>query len=159
MSIARTLQDYLDRNELQYNLVKHPYAEESLKVAEQAHLEPEKMVKCVMLEDEGGYVMAVCQASMRIQLGTLYREINRRLEFAEEHELADVLYDCVLGAIPPVGELYDVEVVIDDGLLNQDEMYFEAGDHEDLIHVSAETFQEIMRGADHASFCIPANMH
>ena len=156
MSIAATLQYYLDRNGLEYDLVKHPFASDSLGIARQAQLEPHKVVKCVMLEDEGGYVMAVCQASKRIQLGSLYREINRRLEFAAEYELADVFDDCVLGAIPPIGEMYNVEVVVDDDLLNQDEMYFEAGDHQDLIHVSAKTFQQIIKGADHASFCRPA---
>ena len=155
MSISATLQYYLDRNGLEYKLVQHPYAGDSLGVAKQAHLEPQKVVKCVMLEDEGGYVMAVCQASMRIQLGSLYREINRRLEFASEYELADVFDDCSLGAIPPIGDMYNVEVVVDDDLLTQDEMYFEAGDHEDLIHVSADTFQKIMKGADRASFCRP----
>ena len=152
MSIAMTLEHYLNRNHLSYDLVKHPYASNSLDVAEQAHLSPRKVVKCVILEDEGGYLMAVCQASKRIQLGVLYREINRRLEFASEYELADLLDDCVLGAIPPVGELYGVDVVVDDELLDEKEIYFEAGDHEDLIHVSAETFQTIMRGADRASF-------
>lgn len=156
MSIADTLQYYLDRNDLEYDLVKHPYASDSLGVARQAQLEPNKVVKCVILEDEGGYVMAVCQASMRIQLGSLYREINRRLEFASEYELANVFDDCALGAIPPIGEMYNVEVVVDDNLLNQDEMYFEAGDHQDLIRVNAETFQKIIKGADHASFCRPA---
>lgn len=124
-------------------------------VAKQAHLEPNKVVKCVMLEDEGGYIMAVCQASKRIQLGRLYREINRRLEFALEEELAELLGDCKIGAIPPVGALYDVDVVVDDELLDQDELYFEAGDHEDLIHVNADTFQIIMREAEHAAFCAP----
>ena len=154
MAIAVSLENYLDRNDLQYDLVRHPYASDSLTVADQAQLEPHQVVKCVMLEDEGGYVVAVCQASKRIQLGVLYREINRRLSFATEFELSDLLADCVVGAIPPIGELFDVmvDMVVDDELFDEDEIYFEAGNHEDLVHVSAETFQEIMKGTDRASF-------
>jgi Ala-tRNA(Pro) deacylase len=153
MAIAFTLKHFLDNNGIDYELVRHPYANNALGSAKSARLPPDKVAKCVMLEDEGGYLIAVCPASKRICLGDLYHEINRRLEFASEAELADQLGDCVLGAVPPVGELYDMEVVVDADLFMQPDVYFEAGDHEDLIHVSAEAFQRIMRNAEHASFC------
>jgi Ala-tRNA(Pro) deacylase len=156
MGMATTLKHYLDRLELDYELVDHPYASTSMDIAREAHIPPEKIVKCVMLEDEGGYVMAVCPASSRIKLGTLYREINRRLEFASEHELAELLSDCVLGAVPPIGEVYDIDMVIDEELLTESDVYFEAGDHEELIHMGAEAFDSLMRNAERASFALPS---
>ena len=159
MAIAMTLQHFLDRNHFSYELVKHPYASDSLSVAKQAHLKPEQLVKCVMLEDEFGYVMAVCQASSRISLSALHYALNRKLEFATEYEIADLIGDCVLGAIPPVGELYEVDMVVDDDLLNQDELYFEAGDHEDLVRVSSATFEKIVEHAEYASFARPIALH
>lgn len=152
MAIAFTLKRFLDNNGIDYELVAHPYASNALGAAKTAHVPPEKVAKCVMLEDEGGYLIAVCPASKRIRLGDLYHETNRRLKFASEAELADLLGDCVLGAVPPVGELYDMEVVVDSELFMQPDVYFEAGDHEDLIHVSAEAFERVMRNAEHASF-------
>lgn len=156
MGIAITLKHYLDNLELDYELVDHPYASTSMDIAREAHVPPEKIAKCVMLEDEGGYVMAVCSASSRIKLGNLYREINRRLEFASEQELAELLDDCVLGAVPPIGEVYDIEVVIDEELLTESDVYFEAGDHEELIHVGADAFDSLMQNAERASFAQPA---
>ena len=156
MAVAITLQHHLERLGVDYEVVAHPYADTGLGTAERAHIPPEKLAKSIMLEDEGGYLMAVCSASRRIKLGDLYREINRRLEFANEAELADMLGDCVLGAVPPVGDLYGVEVVVDMELFMQPDVYFEAGDHKDLIHVSAENFQKLMSGAEHASFSKPA---
>jgi len=153
MTIAFTLKHFLDNSGIDYELIAHPYASDALGSARSAHLPPEKVAKCVMLEDEGGYLLAVCAASRRICLGELYHEINRRLEFASEAELADQFGDCVLGAVPPVGELYDMEVVVDAELYMQPDVYFEAGDHEDLIHVSADAFEHLMRNAEHASFC------
>ncbi len=156
MTVAITLQHYLDRLGIDYELVKHPYSISGLDTAEKAHIPAEKLAKSIMLEDEGGYLMAVCSASKRIKLGDLYREINRRLEFANESELADVLGDCVLGAVPPTGDLYEMDVVVDTELFMQPDVYFEAGDHEDLVHVSAEAFQTLMSNAEHASFSKPA---
>ncbi len=156
MTVAITLQDYLDRLGIDYELVEHPYSISGLDTAEKAHIPAEKLAKSIMLEDEGGYLMAVCSASRRIKLGELYREINRRLEFVNESELADVLGDCVLGAVPPTGDLYEMDVVVDMELFMQPDVYFEAGDHEDLVHVSAEAFQQLMSNAEHASFSKPA---
>ena len=152
MAIAITLQHYLESLGVTYEIVQHPYADTGLTTAEQAHIPAEKLAKSIILEDEGGYVMAVCPASRRIKLGELYREINRRLEFADEAELADMLGDCVLGAVPPVGELYGIDVVVETDLFLLPDVYFEAGDHVDLIHVSAEDFQVLMSNAEHASF-------
>ena len=156
MSVAITLQQYLDELGVDYEVIAHPYADTGLGTAESAHISPDKLAKSIMLEDEGGYLMAVCPASRRIKLGELYREINRRLDFADETELADILGDCVLGAVPPVGDLYGIDVVVDMELFLQPDVYFEAGDHEDLIHVSAENFQKLMSNAEHASFSKPA---
>ncbi len=156
MVVAITLQHYLDRLGVDYEVVAQPYADTGLDTAERAHIPANRLARANMLEDEGGYLMAVCAASRRIKLGDLYREINRRLEFANESELADVLGDCALGAVPPVGDLYGIDVVVDLELFMQPDVYFEAGDHEDLIHVSADNFQKLMSNADHASFSKPA---
>ncbi len=155
MSVAITLQHYLDGMGVEYEVVAHPYADNGMDTAARAHIPPDKLAKSIMLEDEGGYLMAVCPASRRIKLGELYREINRRLEFADEAELADMFGDCVLGAVPPVGELYGVDVLVDTELYMQPDIYFEAGDHVELIHVSADNFQKLMSSAEHASFSKP----
>lgn len=155
MGIAITLKQFLEDNEVEYEVVNHPYAYTSMDNASQAQVPAKKIAKCVMLEDEGGYVMAVCSAASRIKLGSLYREINRRLEFASEQELAELLDDCVLGAVPPIGDVYDIEVVIDEGLLFESDVYFEAGDHEELIHVEGDAFDQLMHNAERASFSQP----
>lgn len=156
MAVAVTLQHYLDELGVEYEVVAHPYSDNGLSTAASAHIPADKLAKSIMLEDEGGYLMAVCPASRRIKLGELYREINRRMEFADETELADVFGDCVLGAVPPVGELYGIDVVVDLELFMQPDIYFEAGDHVDLIHVNAENFQKLMSNAEHAAFTKPA---
>ena len=152
MSIANMLKEYLDHHEVNYELLDHRYSTNSMEAASNARVPPEKIAKCVMLADEGGYVMAVCPASRRIKLGDLYREINRRLVFAKEDELVDVLMDCSPGAVPPIGDAYNIEVVLDEELLDESDVYFEAGNHEELIHVAADAFDTLMRNADRASF-------
>ena len=54
--------------------------------------------------------------------------------------------------MPPFGNVYELETIVDDSLAEQSEIYFEAGDHEQLIHVSAETFETLMGDAQHTGF-------
>jgi len=157
MAIAISLKEYLDGNGLDYEVIDHPYASTSLDVAQKAHVPPDKLAKSVVLEDEGGYVIAVCPASKKIQLGSLYHQINRRLHLADEYELADLIGDCVLGAVPPLGEPYGADVVVDDSLLSVPDVYIEAGDHEELIHLDADNFQRLLQNAEHASFARSIN--
>jgi Ala-tRNA(Pro) deacylase len=43
-----------------------------------------------------------------------------------------------------MGPAYGLETVVDDVLAEQPDIYFEGGDHEQLIHVSAEAFHALL---------------
>ena len=79
-----------------------------------------------------------------MNLGELHRQLNRNLGLATESELGGLFSDCEVGALPAMGPAYGLETVVDDELAEQPDIYFEAGDHEQLIHVSAEAFHTLM---------------
>jgi Ala-tRNA(Pro) deacylase len=155
MAIAITLQEYLDKSGIEYDVLPHAHTETSFDTAQKTHIPPEQVAKSVILEDEDGYLMAVIPASHHIELGQLSRQLERRLGLATEDELSDLFGDCVLGAVPPIGEAYHIEVVMDDSLEKCPDVYFEAGDHTDLIHVRGPAFLQLMQHARHGHFCRP----
>jgi len=155
MAIAITLQEYLDKSGIQYDVLPHAHTETSIDTAQTTHIPPEQIAKSVILEDEDGYLMAVIPASHHIELGQLSRQLERRLGLATEDELAGLFNDCDLGAIPPIGEAYHMEVVMDDSLEKCPDVYFEAGDHTDLIHVRGPAFLQLMQHAHHGHFTRP----
>ena len=155
MAIAITLQEYLDKSGIDYDVLPHALTETSIDTAQTTHIPPEQIAKSVILEDEDGYLMAVIPASHHIELGQLSRQLERRLGLATEDELAGLFSDCDLGAIPPIGEAYHMDVVMDDSLERCPDVYFEAGDHTDLVHVRGPAFQQLMQHANHGHFCRP----
>ena len=48
-----------------------------------------------------------------------------------------------------------MEVIMDDSLENCPDVYFEAGDHKDLIHVRGPAFLQLMWHARLGHFCRP----
>jgi Ala-tRNA(Pro) deacylase len=103
-----------------------------------------------MLEDSEGYVMAVLPATHKVDLGAVHRQLNRTLGLATDRELTDLFKDCEPGAIPPLGRTYGVETILDESLDGLQDIYFEAGDHITLVHVTGRDFLRLMADAPRA---------
>jgi Ala-tRNA(Pro) deacylase len=144
MAIALTVSHYLAEHDVAYDVLTHPHTATSGESAEASHVSGMSLAKSVLLEDEQGYLMVVLPSSRQVDLGELHRQMNRNLGLATESELGNLFFDCEIGALPALGPAYGVETVVDDALAEQPDIYFEAGDHEQLIHVSAETFQALL---------------
>jgi Ala-tRNA(Pro) deacylase len=144
MAIASTVANYLMAQDVEYDVLTHPHSATSGESAEAAHVPGSRLAKSVILEDEQGYLMVVLPSSKQVNLQELHRQLNRNLVLATENELGGLFSDCEIGALPPIGTAYGVETVVDDAIAEQPDIFFEAGDHEQLIHVSAETFQSLL---------------
>ena len=57
--------------------------------------------------------------------------------------------DCSEGAVPPIGDAYGVGVIFDDCLSDCADVYFEAGDHMGVVHISVADFCDLMGDARH----------
>ena len=152
MSIAQSVEQFLKEHAVDYELVRHPRTVTSLRTAEKAHVPGTQVAKSVLLEDETGYLIAVIPATHRLDLGRLRQQLQRRIGLAIEREVAKVFPDCDRGAIPAIGAAYQVETIIDDDLLAQPDVYFEAGDHEALVHMKGSEFGAMMAGVPHGHF-------
>jgi Ala-tRNA(Pro) deacylase len=151
MAIAMTLRDYLASAGVRYDLVPHRHTDSSVDSSRTAHVPAVRVAKAVLVEDEQGYVLAVIPASRRLQIAHLNRLLGRHMGLATEAELGTLFPDCAPGALPPVGGAYGLEVVYDDALADCPDVYFEAGDHENLAHTSGADFLRLMGAAHHGA--------
>ena len=152
MAIAMTLRDYLDNTGVPYDIVAHPFSTTSVQTARLTHIASKQLAKAVVLQDSEGYVVAVVPADRRLQLGALRRKCKRMLGLATEDEVERVFFDCAPGAAPALGTAYGVEVIYDDSIADCGDVYFEAGSHTDLVHVSHGGFLDLLGDANHGSF-------
>ena len=104
----------------------------------------------LMLSDGGRYKRF--SRLHHLQLSDLRMELGHEVHLASEPEAADVFRDCALGAVPPVGACYGLDVIIDNTIAQQQELYFEGGDHATLVHVSGAEFVRLNPQAQHGSF-------
>lgn len=152
MGIAMKLGDYLKASEVHYDVLNHTHSGSSMQTAKASNVPAHCLAKAVVLEDGTHVVMAVLPASRRLQLRELQASSGHALRLASEAELKYLFNDCEPGAVPPVGVVYGIETIWDDSLMEQPETYFEAGDHETLVHMKTRDFIGLMKGARHMAF-------
>jgi Ala-tRNA(Pro) deacylase len=152
MSIAATLQDHLLRKHITFTVVAHPPTQASILTAEVCHIPAESVAKGVVVRTNDRYVLAVLPASRRIGRAGLKAELGENFTLASESELAQLFEDCARGAIPPIGECYGLDTVVETSICDQPDVYFEGGDHATLVHVNRAQFAQLTDNAPHAHF-------
>jgi len=152
MSLSQTLKTYLDNKGINYQVVHHHPTPSANRSAEAAHVPGDRLVKAVVLEDAGQFLLAALPATRRLKLGRLHKALGEHVGLATEAEVGRLFADCERGAVPAVGEAFGVETLLDDSLAQLDELYIEGGDHESLIHLSGESFRELMGSLRHGDF-------
>lgn len=154
MDMAQTVINQLNQYEIPYQTVHHPYSISSLNSAHTAHIPANQLVKSVILKDSSGYLMALLPSDKYIFISELRSILGRNIELASEAEVSTLFQDCDLGAVPPVGNAYGMEMIVDFGLDNCSDVYIEAGNHEDLLHLSGESFNRLTANAKHADIIV-----
>lgn len=152
MAIAPTLQNYLAREHIAYDVIPHEPTMSSTDTAEVCHISGDRLAKGVLIRNGGGYVLAVVPASHHIRFSDLKMQLGFDVDLATEHEIDQLFRDCAPGAVPPVGECYGLDVIVDDSFQEQPEVYLEGGDHATLIHMSHVQFAKLTTRARHGRF-------
>ncbi len=69
----------------------------------------------------------------------------QQVELAGEQEFRSQFPECELGAMPPFGNLYDMQVYMDQSLTTDDTIAFNAGSHTELIKLSYKDFEGLVK--------------
>ena len=148
MSISPSLKKYLEQQSAQYETLSHPRTLSSVDSAVAAHIPGEQLAKAVIVKDAEDYLMVVVPSSHHLHLGRLHHHLGHDVGLATEDEVFKLFPDCDEGAIPPVGVAYGFRTLVDADLMNQSDIFFESGDHRNLIKVSGQQFSTLLGGAE-----------
>ena len=154
MAIAITLKRYLADQGIEYDVMTHRPTVSSSHSAEASHVPGDFLAKAVIVKDEDHFLVAVLPASHHIQLRELSRLLDRPVGLATEKEASEVFTDCEPGAFPAIGSAYGLDVIVEDSLAGQADVYVEGGDHASLVHLTAPQFRSLMEHARYGRFSL-----
>jgi Ala-tRNA(Pro) deacylase len=139
------LKKFLDNHDVKYVSVSHSPAYSAQTIAASAHIPGKELAKTVIVRIDDTFAMAVLPASYRVHLGHLKVAVSAsHVELATEAELEDLFPDCESGAMPPFGNLYDMDVYVAEQLTEDDEIAFSAGSHTEVVRMSYEDFERLV---------------
>jgi Ala-tRNA(Pro) deacylase len=131
------LREFLDSHNVKYLVISHSIAYTAQGIAALVHLSGKKLAKTVMVRIDGKLAMAVVPASFHVDLDLLRNAASAQtVEVATEREFKDAFPDCETGAMPPFGNLYDMDVFADASLAENEEITFNAGTHRELVRMA-----------------------
>jgi Ala-tRNA(Pro) deacylase len=136
--------DYLTERGVGFEVVPHRRAFTSLQEARAVGVAADQVVKTVALWTGGKYVLAVVPASRRLELRLVRQALeDSAARLATEAELQADFPGYELGALPPLGSLLGVPLLVDPEVLGHEVVVFAAGTETESVRAATpELFRD-----------------
>lgn len=143
---VRKLKEFLDNQNIKYVTISHSAAYTAQEIAASAHIPGKELAKTVMVKIDGKMAMAVLPASYNVDFD-LFKKVagTSKVELATEKEFKDMFPGCDVGAMPPFGNLYGMDVFVAESLAEDEEIAFNAGSHAELIRLAYKDFERLAK--------------
>jgi Ala-tRNA(Pro) deacylase len=142
---ANKLREFLDGQKVKYVTITHSPSYTAQEVAASAHVRGKDLAKTVMVTLNGRMAMVVLPASRKVGFDLL-REASgaENVQLASEQAFSDLFPGCEVGAMPPFGNLYGMDVYASKLLEQDKEIAFNAGSHTELIRLAYDDFVRLV---------------
>jgi Ala-tRNA(Pro) deacylase len=139
------LKEYLNNQGVKYQCIAHARTMTTPRTAESTHISGKELAKTVILKLDGEKAMAVLPANRKVNLEDLQDVTGSDIvEMASEEEFTSLFPDCEVGAMPPFGNLYGMEVFVSAAFVNNDNIAFNAGTHSEVIKLAFSDFMRLV---------------
>ena len=139
------IREFLDSKKIKYTSVKHSEVYTAQEIAASAHIPGRQLAKTVMFKIDGDMAMAVLPAPYKVDFASLKKGTGaKKVALASEDDFKDLFPDCEVGAMPPFGNLYEMNVYADESLAEEIEIAFCAGSHTELIRLAYKDFVKLV---------------
>lgn len=138
--------EYLDEQGVRYEVLSHAPAFTSQEVAAETHVPGRHFAKTVAVRIDDRLALAVLPATDHVDLEKLRASVGAQsVDLASEEEFGDRFPGCELGAMPPFGNLYEMEVFVSPHLAQADEIAFNAGTHSEAVKLAYTDFTRLVQ--------------
>ena len=142
---VKKLKEFLDSHKIKYVIISHSTAYTAQEIAASSNIPGKELAKTVIVKINGEMAMAVLPASYMVDFNQLKKATGaKKVELASEKEFKDLFPECEIGAMPPFGNLYGMEVFVSESLAEDEEIAFNAGSHTELVRLAYKDFERLV---------------
>ncbi|EON93572.1 YbaK/prolyl-tRNA synthetase associated region [Marinobacter lipolyticus SM19] len=143
--INQKLREFLDSNAVSYRTEAHEPTVDASRTAQAAHVRGREFAKTVIVKADGRLFMTVLPSTDRVHVDQLKQALGARdLELADEDDINAAFPDCEIGAMPPFGNLYNMDVFVSEHLREDEHIVFNAGSHSEVMRMSYQDYDRLV---------------
>jgi Ala-tRNA(Pro) deacylase len=152
MSCKDRLEEYPRDNGVPFQVQHHARVFTAQEVAAATHIPGKQLAMVVMAVAEGKPIMLAPAASYRVDRTKAAAVLGvAEVRLAEEQEVAATFQNCDVGAMPPFGNLYGVDVYVGQTLADDETIVMRAGTHTDTSSLRYADFARLVQQASASS--------
>ena len=137
---------FLKSNKVKFQLRHHPARFTAQEVAAAEHITGEEVAKVVIVKGGEKYVMFVLPATHVLKMDKVKKVMGAKdARLATEDEIAKLFPDCEVGAMPPFGAEYGLDMFVEEHLAADEEILIPAGKHEDSVLMAWKDYERIAK--------------
>ncbi|MDP7180793.1 MAG: YbaK/EbsC family protein [Candidatus Woesearchaeota archaeon] len=130
--------DLLNKSNIEYEIIEHKPVYTSEEAAKVRGTSLDQGCKALICKTEKGFVQACVSGAKEIDLHKLKDVLNtKKIELATAEEVKE-LSGLSIGAVPPFGNLFQIEVYLDNSVLKNEHIAFNAALHTKSIRMKAK---------------------
>jgi Ala-tRNA(Pro) deacylase len=142
---TKKLKEFLTQNKIHYLSISHPVAYATREISHLSHIAEQTLAKTVVIHAGSKTVMVVIPSNEAINFDSLKKSLKESsVELVPENNFSKLFPDCELGAMPPFGNLYNLDVYVEKNLTKNKDIAFNAGSHTELIKMSYQDFEKLV---------------
>lgn len=148
--VVNKIKGLLEKNKFWFETFEH----EPVKTSEEAaRIRPgyslKQGAKAMIIRAKNGqerkFVMLVLPGDLRFDNDKVKKTIKAKdIRFATPEEIDNITGGVQIGGVPPFGNLFNIEVVVDNKLFENDKIIFNAGDRRYSIAMKSEDYKKIV---------------
>ena len=146
MPMVKRLKEFLDTERVGYRIAPHVETFTAQETAAAARISGKTLAKVVVVKRGGTYALAVLPAACKVSTEHLRKLLGAAdVGLARESEFAPLFPDCEAGAMPPFGNLYGMETLVDQEVAVLPEIVFRGGSHHELVAMPYADYARLVK--------------
>ena len=141
--VFEKIKDSLSKDKVEFETMEHKAVYTSKEAADVRGTKIEQGAKALICKTEKGFVQAVVSAAKELDEGKLKEILKvKTLRLANADEVKE-LTGVSIGAVPPFGNLWNIEVYVDKSITSNEEIAFNAGMHTNSIKMKSSDLVKV----------------
>ncbi|MBW2992772.1 aspartate--tRNA ligase [Candidatus Woesearchaeota archaeon] len=143
--VLEEIKDMLHKEKIEFEIIEHEPVFTCEEAAKARNTKIELCTKSLVLKADDKFIMALIAGNKIIDLLKLKKIIKaKNLDLAAPSKVLK-LTNCSPGSVPPFGNLFNLDVYVDESIKKNEFIYFNAGSHTTSIKISSKALINLIR--------------